>query len=182
MKKVYFFVIITSSIFFLINTKILQDEFSWLDSRCCFKTTSTQFSTEVKNIILSKKKMLYHPKLIYNIILLISFLDCYIVTLGISTSYAQNVISFFQVIYQKLVLRASSGYPNMTEKETKAWGRRPNAFIVSRCLDIPIALWLTPRGEFGPVSYWDEYRVTRKNRVEIENPVCKSYWFNVNSP
>ena len=30
----------------------------------------------------------------------------------------------------------SSGYPN-TEKQMKARGRRPSAFIVSRCLDNP---------------------------------------------
>ena len=38
------------------------------------------------------------------------------------------------VIYQKLVLRVSSGVPN-TEKLMKARGRRPSAFIVSRCLE-----------------------------------------------
>ena len=37
------------------------------------------------------------------------------------------------VICQKLVLRVSSGIPD-TEKEMKARGRRPRAFIVSRCL------------------------------------------------
>ena len=31
----------------------------------------------------------------------------------------------------------SSGYPN-TEKQMKARGRRPSAFIVSRCLDTPM--------------------------------------------
>ena len=35
------------------------------------------------------------------------------------------------VIYQKLELRVSSGVPN-TEKQMKARGRRPSAFIVSR--------------------------------------------------
>ena len=35
----------------------------------------------------------------------------------------------FEVIYQKLVLRVSSGVPN-TEKQMKARGRRPSAFIV----------------------------------------------------
>ena len=42
--------------------------------------------------------------------------------------------STFLVIYQKLVLRVSSGVPN-TEKVMKARGRRPSAFIVSRCLE-----------------------------------------------
>ena len=31
----------------------------------------------------------------------------------------------------------SSGYPN-TEKQVKARGRRPSAFIVARCLDTPM--------------------------------------------
>ena len=38
------------------------------------------------------------------------------------------------VIYQKLLLRVSSGVPN-TEKQMKARGRRPSAFIVSSCLE-----------------------------------------------
>ena len=38
---------------------------------------------------------------------------------------------YFHVIYQKLVLRVSSGVPN-TEKVMKV---RPRAFIVSRCLE-----------------------------------------------
>ena len=33
--------------------------------------------------------------------------------------------------------RVSSGYPN-TEKQMKAQGGRPSAFIVSRCLDTPM--------------------------------------------
>ena len=40
----------------------------------------------------------------------------------------------FQVICQKLMLRVSSGVPD-TEKQMKARGRRPSAFIVSRCLE-----------------------------------------------
>ena len=40
----------------------------------------------------------------------------------------------FQVICQKLVLRVSSGVPD-TEKQMKARGCRPSAFIVSRCLE-----------------------------------------------
>ena len=39
-----------------------------------------------------------------------------------------------QVIYQKRVLCASSRVPN-TEKQMKARGRKPSAFIVSRCLE-----------------------------------------------
>ena len=41
------------------------------------------------------------------------------------------------VLFPKLVLRVSSGYPN-TEKQMKARGRRPSAFIVLRCLDTPM--------------------------------------------
>ena len=39
----------------------------------------------------------------------------------------------WEIIYQKRVLRVSSGVPN-TKKKMKARGRRPSAFIVSRCL------------------------------------------------
>ena len=43
----------------------------------------------------------------------------------------------FHVIYQKVVLRVSSGHPD-AEKQMKARGRRPSAFIVSRCLNTPV--------------------------------------------
>ena len=49
----------------------------------------------------------------------------------------RHLLFKFQVIYQKLVLRVSSGVPN-TEKQMKARGRRPSAFIVSRCLEAPM--------------------------------------------
>ena len=39
-----------------------------------------------------------------------------------------------KVIYQNRVLRASSGVPN-TEEQMKARGRKPSAFIVSRCFE-----------------------------------------------
>ena len=41
-----------------------------------------------------------------------------------------------QVIDQKLVRRVLPGYP-VTEKQMKARGRRPSAFIVSSCLETP---------------------------------------------
>ena len=45
--------------------------------------------------------------------------------------------SSLKVIFQKLVLRVSSGYPN-TRKQVKARGRRPSAFIVFECLGTPM--------------------------------------------
>ena len=42
-----------------------------------------------------------------------------------------------QVIDQKLVRRVLPGYP-VTEKQMKARGRRPSAFIVSSCLETPV--------------------------------------------
>ena len=35
----------------------------------------------------------------------------------------------------KTIARVSSGVPNTTEKQMKARGSRPSAFIVSRCLE-----------------------------------------------
>ena len=43
----------------------------------------------------------------------------------------------FDVIFQKLVLRVSSGFPN-TRKLMKALGLRPRAFIVFECLETPM--------------------------------------------
>ena len=45
--------------------------------------------------------------------------------------------TIFDVIFQKLVLRVSSWFPN-TRKLIKARGRRPGAFIVFECLETPI--------------------------------------------
>ena len=42
-----------------------------------------------------------------------------------------------EVKFQKLVLRVSSGFPNM-RKQMKARGRRPSAFIVFECLETPM--------------------------------------------
>ena len=46
----------------------------------------------------------------------------------------RDVCMDFEVIYQKTSASVSSGVPN-TEKQMKARGRRPSAFIVSRCLE-----------------------------------------------
>ena len=46
----------------------------------------------------------------------------------------KNNCWLFEVIYQKLVLRVSSGVPN-TEKQMKARGRGLSAFLVSMCLE-----------------------------------------------
>ena len=46
------------------------------------------------------------------------------------THYSRSTIS-------KTRASVSLGYPN-TEKQMKAQGRRPSAFIVSRCLDTPM--------------------------------------------
>ena len=43
----------------------------------------------------------------------------------------------FDVIFQKLVLRVSSWFPN-TRKLMKARGPRPSAFIVFECLETPM--------------------------------------------
>ena len=45
--------------------------------------------------------------------------------------------TIFDVIFQKLVLRVSSWFPN-TRKLMKARGRRPSAFIVFECLETPM--------------------------------------------
>ena len=59
-----------------------------------------------------------------------------------SLEYSAQVLQTFRctllyVIFQKLVLRVSSGFPN-TRKQMKARGRRPSAFIVFECLEIPM--------------------------------------------
>ena len=48
-----------------------------------------------------------------------------------------SVSSVFACTISKTRASVSSGYPN-TEKQLKARGRRPSAFIVARCLDTPM--------------------------------------------
>ena len=50
---------------------------------------------------------------------------------------ATNLPKVFGCTISKTRASVSSGYPN-TEKQMKAQGHRPSAFIVSRCLDTPI--------------------------------------------
>ena len=54
-------------------------------------------------------------------------------------NYMENGLGSFPFLCTISKTRASvsSGYPN-TEKQMKARGRRPSAFIVSRCLDTPM--------------------------------------------
>ena len=53
--------------------------------------------------------------------------------MSIELHMAQNIGTYY---FQK-VQSVSSGSPN-TEKQMKARGRRPSAFIVARCLETPM--------------------------------------------
>ena len=56
----------------------------------------------------------------------------------------------------------SSGYPN-TEKQMKARGRRPSAFIVSRCLDTP----MKHEARVLEISSHDHSQTNHKQRLPI---------------
>ena len=56
----------------------------------------------------------------------------------------------------------SSGYPN-TEKQMKARGRRPSAFIVSRCLDIP----MKHEARVLEITSHDHSQTNHKQRLSI---------------
>ena len=56
----------------------------------------------------------------------------------------------------------SSGYPN-TEKQMKARGRRPSAFIVSRCLDTP----MKHEARVLEIASHDQSQTNHKQRLPI---------------
>ena len=56
----------------------------------------------------------------------------------------------------------SSGYPN-TEKQMKAQGCRPSAFIVSRCLDIP----MKHEAQVLEITSHDHSQTNHKQRLPI---------------
>ena len=56
----------------------------------------------------------------------------------------------------------SSGYPN-TEKQMKARGRRPSAFIVSRCLDTP----MKHEARVLEISSHDHSQTNHKQRLPV---------------
>ena len=63
-----------------------------------------------------------------------------------------------------------SGYPN-TEKQMKALGRRPSAFIVSRCLDTPIK----HEARVLEITSQDHSQTNHKQRLPIRIVCCLTF-------